>query len=240
MPSTAQLLVVSPDRAARQVAERCLAQQGLTVHLARNLTEAQRILARTHIDLICIDSLIKSEHAERLARWLGAGGRPGPRLVFLAPPAAARLGSLPGFFDHERDGLVPKPIVSDQLVTAVARQLAAADRQHQREILQVGHVTLDCTTRRLLFANGGSLSPTPTEFRLLKALMERPGEFVSPNELLESVWGYTPDASGPELVRAHVSNLRRKLRSMGKDPHLVRTVPYRGYSFEPSDARRAG
>lgn len=240
MPSTAQILVVSPDRAARQVAQRCLELQGHTLHLARSVTEAQRTLARVHVDLICLDSLVKSDQAERLATWLSAGERrPAARLVFLAPPSAARLGALPSFFERQRDSLVPKPIDGDELVRAVVRQLASAPRQdREREILQVGHVTLDCTARQLLFANGGSLSPTPTEFRLLRALMERPGELVSPNELLEHVWGYAPDAGGPELVRAHVSNLRRKLRSMGKDPHLVRTVPYRGYSFS-ADGQRA-
>ena len=71
--------------------------------------------------------------------------------------------------------------------------------------------------------------------------MERPGEFLSPDELLEQVWNISPGmgTGGPELVRAHVSNLRRKLRSIGKDPHLVRTIPYRGYGFV-SDQAKAG
>lgn len=199
------------------------------------------MLARVHVDLICLDSLVKSDQAKRLAHWLSTNAaQPGPRLIFLAPPSAARLGALPSFFDRERDSLVPKPIDGDELVRAVAHQLAGTQRrERERDILQVGQATLDCTTRQLLFANGGSLTPTPTEFRLLRALMERPGELVSPNELLENVWGYSPETGGPELVRAHVSNLRRKLRSMGKDPHLVRTVPYRGYSFS-TDGRKAG
>lgn len=241
MPSTAQILVVSPDQTARQAAQRCLELQGHSLHLARSVQEAQRALARLRIDLICLDSLVKREQVERLARWLTADNvRHGPRFVFFAPPSAARLGALPSFFDRQRDSLVARPIDVDELVRAVAHQLASAPAsEREPELLQVGHVTLDCSSRRLLFANGGSLTPTPTEFRLLRALMERPGQFVSPNELLHHVWGYSPDAGGPELVRAHVSNLRRKLRSMGKDPQLVLTVPYQGYSFSV-DGRKAG
>jgi len=234
MPSTAQILVVSPDRAARQVAQRCLETRGHALHLARSVAEAQRTLVRTHIDVICLDSLVKRDQTDRLAHWVNAGAR----LIFLAPASAASLGALPPFFDRERHSLVAKPIEGDELARAVARQLAGTPRR-ERELVQVGRVTLDCTSRELLFASGGSLMPTPTEFRLLRTLMERAGELVSPTELLEHVWGYPPEAGGPELVRAHVSNLRRKLRSLGEDPHLVRTVPYQGYSFS-SDGRKAG
>jgi len=243
MPLAGQLLVVSPDRAVRQAAQRCLITLGHTLPLARTVVEAQRTLARVRVDLICLDSLLPPDDSQRFWQWLRADHGQTPPLIFLAPPSAARVpGALPSFFERQRDSLVPKPIDGRELAREVARHLAApARRRRERELLQVGSTTLDCENRQLLFANGGSLSPTPTEFQLLRCLMERPGEFLSPDELLEQVWNISPGmgTGGPELVRAHVSNLRRKLRSIGKDPHLVRTIPYRGYGFV-SDQAKAG
>ena len=72
------------------------------------------------------------------------------------------------------------------------------------------------------------------EFKLLRCLMQRAGEFISAEELLEQVWGYAAGTGGPEIVRAHVSNVRRKLRDAGEDPLLLRTLPYKGYGFAAS------
>lgn len=75
---------------------------------------------------------------------------------------------------------------------------------------------------------------TPIECRLVWCLMERSGEYVSTADLLRIVWGYPPDG-GSELVRAHVSNVRRKLRLVGQEG-LLRTAPYHGYGFALEDA----
>ena len=61
--------------------------------------------------------------------------------------------------------------------------------------------------------------------------MEQPGTYVSAEALLQQVWGFPAGTGGAEIVRAHVSNLRRKLRSHGEDPQLLRTIPYQGYAF---------
>ncbi len=102
--------------------------------------------------------------------------------------------------------------------------------------LAVGRVRLDRTTRQLAFAGGVAFDLTPTELRLLCALMEQPGRYVSAQALLEQVWEIPAGTGGAEIVRAHVSNLRRKLRSHGEDPQLLRTIPYQGYAIVVAEA----
>ena len=239
MRSAAQLLVVSPDGTVLEAARRCVLSLGHAPLLARSLGEAQRTLARVRIDLICLDSVLPKGEMERFWRWLRASqNRSTPPALVLAPPSATLVpAALPAFFQPQRDGVVVKPLESRELAREVARLLAASPRRRrQADLLQVGSVTLDGATRQLLFASGGALSLTPTEFRLVRCLMQRTGEFVSPEELLEQVWGYPPGTGGPEVVRAHVSNLRHKLRSMGEDSQLLRTIPYQGYAFIAGDA----
>jgi len=75
----------------------------------------------------------------------------------------------------------------------------------------------------------GTVSLTPTEFRLLMYLAERSGHVVSSAELLERVWEFYPGTGSSELVRSHIRNLRAKLRRASGGRELIRTTPRRGY-----------
>src|SRR3989304_1464684 len=91
--------------------------------------------------------------------------RPKPALLFFAPPAARLVpGALPPVYRPERDGIVAKPLVARELARELARLLAARPRPAGRDVLCVGGVALDGSSRRLLFARGGELAPTPTEY----------------------------------------------------------------------------
>lgn len=99
------------------------------------------------------------------------------------------------------------------------------------DTLRLGQVSLGCADRQLCFDSGATIGLTPTEVRLIEALMERPGEYVPTETLLRRVWEFPEGTGGAEIVRAHVSNIRRKLRSHGQDPQILHSIPYRGYAF---------
>ena len=241
MEYAAQILLLSPDATLLQAAEQSLSSLGHHVLLATSLSQAQRKLTRVHVDVICLDSVLPGDELEEFSRWLRRDGdQQSPSIIFLAPPSARMVPStLPAFYRRDDHSVVQKPLETDELVREVTRLLAARPRgKTESTLLRVGPIALDGEARRLLFAAGGALAITPTEYRLLRCLMERPGEFVSPEHLLQEVWGYPPDTGGAEVVRAHVSNLRRKLRSMGKDPQLLRTIPYQGYAIVAEEAER--
>jgi DNA-binding response OmpR family regulator len=233
MTSSAQLLVVSPDRALRQVVQRCLEALGHEPLVAESVPRARRLLARGGIDLLCLDSLVAADEAELFWRALCASaGRDEMPVLFFGPPSANLVSScLPDFYRRGRDVIVSKPIEREELQREVARLLSVRTRRDREEIARVGPVVLDGGKHQLLFAGGGALRLTPTEYKLLRCLMQRAGEFVSAEELLEQVWGYPTGTGGPEIVRAHVSNVRRKLSDAGEDPQLLRTLPNRGYGF---------
>jgi DNA-binding response OmpR family regulator len=231
MEPSAHALVVSPDRTALRTVEGCVAALGHRTSTARSLVDGQRLLSRAWIDLLCLDSLLPRDDTEHFWRCVaGDQTRTAPAVLFIAPPSTRLApGPLPSFYRSERHGLVVKPIVAADLSSEVMRLLAERPRPADEEVLRVGTLTLDCRSRRLVFPDGASLLPTPTEFRLLRCLMEHGGDLVSTEALVEAVWNYPAGTGGSELVRAHVSNLRRKLREQGRDPQVLLTVPYRGY-----------
>ena len=240
MGYTAQLLVLSPDGSILHAAASSASSLGHDTHPVRSPAEAQRTLSRVQVDLICLDSVVPGDEMERLLRWLASTKRrPTPPLVLMVPPSLSALPSgLPMFYEPKRDGLVTKPLDSAGLAHEIARVLdgepSGADAR--TNVLAVGGVRLDRMSRQLSFAGGVAFDLTPTELRLLGTLMERPGQYVSAEALLEQVWDFPPGTGGAEIVRAHVSNLRRKLRSHGEDPQVLHTIPYQGYAFVVAEA----
>lgn len=80
-----------------------------------------------------------------------------------------------------------------------------------------------------------SLSLTPTEFDLLLYLAAHRGRVVPCYELVREVRGYTAEESeAREVIRPHISNLRRKLERAGQDPDLIVNVRGVGYRLSES------
>lgn len=104
------------------------------------------------------------------------------------------------------------------------------------EVVRLGRVAL--ISDQTLTYGARSVRLTPTEFRFARYLARWPGQPVAVADLLEHVWRYPQGTAGGEVVRAHVRNLRAKLRDAGIPPDLIRTHRRAGYSFEPSPGDR--
>lgn len=95
-------------------------------------------------------------------------------------------------------------------------------------IYQVSDVTLD-TIRRQLFRHGQTVPISSRAFDILEYLVEKRGELVEKNALLEHVWS---DSFVEESnLAVHVSALRRLLNEERGVPRFIKTIPGRGYSF---------
>lgn len=91
-------------------------------------------------------------------------------------------------------------------------------------------VTVDIKQQRAIYG-GQSVRLTRIESHLLAYFQSRRGEIATPDELMIDVWGYEPVASDT-LVRAHISNLRRKLAQIGIDAHdALQTIRAQGYRW---------
>lgn len=99
------------------------------------------------------------------------------------------------------------------------------------ELLRFGTVEVEPVTQTIR-RNGVRVQVTRTEFRLLYALMRRPGQVVGREELMLEVWG-----PGVRLrsraIDVHIARLRRKVEEDPSAPKHIRTAPYRGYRFDP-------
>ncbi len=128
------------------------------------------------------------------------------------------------------DDYVVKPFSFAELVARVgailARSRRAVAEPHKPPIVR-GEVTIDLSERRVTRA-GQIVHLTPTEFRLLAALAERPGHILSPEAILTHVWG-SEYADDVENVKRYIHYLRQKLELDPDHPQLILTE--RGFGY---------
>ena len=100
----------------------------------------------------------------------------------------------------------------------------------------VGNVVLDCRTFKVT-APHQTILLTNVQFDLLYHLMSHADQVFNSQQLLQDVWDYPRDTGSPELVRAHIKNLREKIEPSPADPIYIKTIQGHGYSFS-SEATR--
>jgi DNA-binding response OmpR family regulator len=128
------------------------------------------------------------------------------------------------------DDYVTKPFSPREVVARVRAVLRRSQQTPSPpEVLRAGDLVLDMETHTVARA-GEVIDLTPTEFKLLAALMERPGRVMTRYELLESAQGDAYEGY-ERTVDVHVKNLRRKLEPDPRDPRYVLTVFGVGYKF---------
>jgi two-component system, OmpR family, phosphate regulon response regulator PhoB len=130
------------------------------------------------------------------------------------------------------DDYVTKPFSPRELLARVAAVLRRVRPALAGEQLAYADIEMDVVAHRIR-RDGRAVQLGPTEFRLLRHLMENPGRVFSRERLLDAVWPRDRDID-VRTVDVHVRRLRKALNADGgKD--VVRTVRSAGYSLDAAD-----
>ena len=127
------------------------------------------------------------------------------------------------------DDYITKPYSVNELLARVRANLRRVRPARAGQVLAVGDLTLDPEAHRVHRA-GEELHLGPTEFRLLSALMEKPGRVWTREALLDRVWGRDIYVD-TRTVDVHIGRLRKALMAKGGDDP-IRTVRGAGYSLD--------
>jgi two-component system, OmpR family, KDP operon response regulator KdpE len=132
------------------------------------------------------------------------------------------------------DDYVTKPFGPRELIARLQANMRRGSTEHDESLLAAGELTVDLPSRTVALG-GEEVHLTPTEFELLKLLMQNRGRLMTHRDLLVSVWGggYADDT---QVLRAHIANLRRKIEpidaaSGARGHRYIRTDPGVGYRF---------
>lgn len=202
-----------------------LRERGYDTATAANYDEGMETLAEYRPDALIVDvqGLPRGEEGATFAnfnQWLSASYHGGaPVLVYLLHKGARR----PHF--RVEGVVIKKPFPIESLGEALRERLG-----HPRRDGSGPGIELDLTTNTLRSTNGEA-HLTNIEATLLAYLMEHEGEILHPHNLLVDVWQFRDSAGASTLVRAHVSNLRKKLRDVNGTAEQIQTIRGKGYRF---------
>jgi len=127
------------------------------------------------------------------------------------------------------DDYVSKPFSPSELIARVRAVLRRSKPSTAQDLLTFGDLVMDLSSHRVL-RSGRPIHLGPTEFRLLRFLLERPGRVYSREQLLDAVWGRDIYVE-PRTVDVHIRRLRKAINLPG-DSDLIRTVRSAGYALD--------
>jgi two-component system, OmpR family, response regulator len=227
-----RLLIVEDERKLGEALVEGLTRAQYTADLALDGEEALEYARASAYDVIVLDVMLPKLDGFEVCRRLRAENVWTPILMLTARDAIRdRISGL----DAGADDYLVKPFAFGEMLARV-RALLRRDSAMKQGILQVSELTLEPAAQRVQWA-GRPLDLTAREYRVLEALMRRPGWIVSRESLIESVWGFdfadTSDTSN--LVEVYVGRVRRKLTEHGA-PALIQTIRGAGYRLREPDA----
>lgn len=131
-------------------------------------------------------------------------------------------------FDSGADDYLPKPFEPDELISRVRAMLRRRE-DYRPTVLTFGNVTLNTATG-VLSHGKDSVRLSGREFQLMELFLGSPGLVLSAGQIMERIWGWDADAE-INVVWVHISNLRKKLQSIGANV-TIRASRGLGYILE--------
>jgi two-component system OmpR family response regulator len=227
MTASQRLLVVEDEPTLRELLAASLRLAGFEVVPAATRAQALEAVRDQRPDLIVLDVMLPDIEGFEVVRRLREG-HPGPvtdhpPVLFLTARDAAedRISGLRA----GGDDYVTKPFNLEELILRIRAVLRRTAGLRPDGRLVVGELELDPDSHQVT-RDGQPVELSPTEFSLLRVLMEHAGQVLSKAQLLDLVWHY--DFGGDDsIVASYVSYLRRKIDTGG--PKLIHTVRGTGY-----------
>ena len=229
------VLVVEDETALQQVLAYNLERAGFAVEQAFDADEALTLIAERTPDLIVLDWMLPYMSGLELCRQLRRKAATANLPVIMLTARTEEPDRLRGL-DTGADDYVTKPFSIDELVARMRAVLRRVRPVFADEVLSFADLIMDLAGHRVT-RSGREVHLSPTEFRLLRQLLESPGRVFSRGQLLDLVWGRDQDVE-LRTVDATIRRLRRALNA-GDEPDLLRTVRAAGYALDHNAARLA-
>jgi two-component system alkaline phosphatase synthesis response regulator PhoP len=225
-----RILVVDDDRQIVRLVQSYLQNAGFAVLTAYDGEEALHDIRREKPDLIVLDLMLPKRDGLEITRVLRADAN------FAATPIlmlTARIEDVDKIIGLElgADDYLTKPFNPQEVVARVRAILRrASGALKPPAIIEIRGLRIDLD-RHVAALDDQPLDLTPTEFALLRTLMQNPEHAFTRAELIEQALGYAYDGLD-RTIDSHIKNLRKKLESNPSNPQYLETVFGVGYRLK--------
>ena len=209
-----------------------LMAEGYQVFEAFNGAEALEVISREEVHLVIMDIMMPiMDGITAMVKLREKSNVPVIMLTAKGEDTDKILGLNIGADDY-----VTKPFHPLELQARVKSQLrrymqlGGGTMPKENELLVIGGIELDDRTKEVML-DGEKVSLTPTEYDILKLLMENPGKVYSPTQIYAAVWKDNPYGT-ENTVAVHIRHSREKLEYNPAEPRYLKSVWGRGYKLE--------
>lgn len=226
MTGERRVLVVDDERQILRAMRVILREAGFEVATASTVHEALDALAVRPPDAAIVDLILPDGNGVDICRSIREWSQMPIILLSAVGDEAEKVRAL----ETGADDYVTKPFGTDELIARLRAALRRAGRGEPEEpVLRAEGLELDLAAHQVT-VHGDLVHLTPTEYELLRVLMQNRGRLMTHRALLREVWGpaYEDDT---QVLRVHVANLRRKIELDPSSPRHVLTDPGIGYRF---------
>ena len=220
------ILLIEDEVAMRRFLRAAFGTEPVELLEAATAREGLAQVAGRRPDLVLLDlglpDLDGLEVVKRIREW--------SEVPIIVISARGQEGDKVAALDAGADDYLTKPFGVDELLARIRVALRHALRRDAPEaVVTIGNLRIDFAAHTI-HREGEELRLTPTEYRLLAALVRHPGRVVTHKQLLREVWGLHSDEQ-VHYLRVYTSQLRQKIEVDPARPHWLLTEPGVGYRF---------
>ena len=221
-----RVLVVDDEKAIQRFLKNALSSAEFSVHVAEGGKEALAAAVAIRPDLIILDLGLPDmdgvEVLRRLREWT--------QVPVIILSVRDREDEKVTALDSGADDYVTKPFGIGELLARMRVALRKSVPQSPEPVYKVDGLEVDLEHRRV-FVQGNEVQLTPTEYDLLRLLVNHAGKVLTHNQILRQMWG-PAYVEQPHLLRVNISNLRRKIEPEPNRPRYILTELGVGYRLK--------
>jgi DNA-binding response OmpR family regulator len=232
-----RIVAIEDDVVVAETLTLYLEHAGFSVVTAADGREGLALARQPGVALVILDLMIPGLGGQQVCRAL----RETSRVPILMLTARTSEDDRVAGLEMGADDYVPKPFSPREVVARVqallrrAGEPGAGAAPSEADVVRAGSIEIDRWSRQVR-VDGHVVTLTPTELRLLEALVRHPGRTFTRDELVARAFG--PDYDGLDrTIDTHVTNLRRKLAAPASGGHIV-TVHGIGYKLATTEDER--
>lgn len=230
------VLIVEDEDALVTLLRYNLEREGFRTAIAHDGEEALVLVKEETPDAILLDWMLPLTSGIEVCRQLRR--QPATREVpVIMLTARGEEGDKVRGLNSGADDYVTKPFSPAELLARLRAVMRRAQPGLAADSLSYEDLVMDLVAHRVR-RGGRNVHLGPTEFRLLRHLLQHPGRVFSREQLLDAVWGHDVYVE-PRTVDVHIRRLRKALNA-GGEADLIRTVRAAGYALDRSDTQDDG
>lgn len=226
-----RILIVEDETSIAEFIEVYLKNEDFEVYKCITAEEALKIIDTKEFDLVLLDIMLPGKDGFFLCKKIREEYQyPVIMLTSINDEASKINGLALGADDY-----ITKPFLPLEMVARVKAQLRRYKRYGQIDdkgnsgILSYSGLELNIKTRECSL-NGNQLNLTPSEYDILRLLLEHKGEVVSSEQLFKTIW-HDEYYNKNNTISVHVRHLREKLGDKAENPKYIKTVWGVGYKI---------